>query len=502
MSLKPMWPLPLKAVQLAGALLSVALAVALEQPARATDLGQLAQLRDEKTQRASSCNPDWRNGSRDSVVVQPGETFTFADLTGPGEIRHIWLTIAAKERGYSRLLSLRAYWDDEKEPSVLAPLGDFFAVGHGVDAPVDSLVVKNSTDGRGRNSYWPMPFAKRARLQLTNEGTTEIIFFYIVDWALLPSLPANTAYFHASYRQEFPAKSGTNYLIADIAGRGHYVGTLLSCRQIGAGWWGEGDDFFFIDGAKEPQIRGTGTEDYFGQSWGLTPDRGLYFGAPIADGNMPYGRSSAYRWHIPDPVCFEQSLKVEIEHKGEVTNPNGTIRSGFEERPDELSSVAFWYQTEPHKPLSKLPSAYLRLDCDYRKTVQAESIIKSLKATKGALTAEKRGGLSNWQQVVWRPTGAGEELSFPIKIDSKGRLRLTLLMSVGPDYGSFNVSLGNVRLAQRIDLYNPFYGNRDLPFDLAGMAEGTYTVRIRNAGKNPMSSGYNLGFDGYVSEAQ
>ncbi len=146
------------------------------------------------------------------------------------------------------------------------------------------------------------------------------------------------------YRQEFPCVMGRNYLIADLEGRGHYVGTVQSVYLVSPGWYGEGDDFFFIDGEKEPSLRGTGTEDYFCDGWGFREQAGPFYGAPLWEGFDTGDRGTAYRWHIPDPVVFTKSLRVEIEHKGSQSFPDGT-GSGFIERDDLMSSVAFWYQT-------------------------------------------------------------------------------------------------------------------------------------------------------------
>ena len=165
---------------------------------------------------------------------------------------------------YSRLLTLRIYWDGETQPSVECPVGDFFGIGHGVDQPFMSIPIRVTSEGRARNCYWPMPFRKSARITVTNESDTACrSFYYYVDWQKHKSLRRNTAYFHAMYRQEFPCAMGRNYLIADLEGRGHYVGSIQSVCLMSDGWYGEGDDFFFVDGEAEPRLRGTGTEDYF-----------------------------------------------------------------------------------------------------------------------------------------------------------------------------------------------------------------------------------------------
>ncbi|MBI3119039.1 MAG: DUF2961 domain-containing protein, partial [Candidatus Hydrogenedentes bacterium] len=238
--------------------------------AQGNPLAGLAELRPGDAMRAASTDPDLVNGNADARPIEPGATLVLADLEGAGVITHFWNTIASNEKGYSRLLVLRMYWDGETAPSVECPIGDFFGIGHGVDQPFQSLPVAVSSEGRGRNCYWPMPFRKSAKITVTNEGRERTnAFYYYLDWRRLPALSQRTAYFHAHYRQEHPTISRQNYLIAEIEGHGHYVGTVLNVRQHTPSWYGEGDDFFYIDGEETPRLTGTGTEDYFCDGWGF-----------------------------------------------------------------------------------------------------------------------------------------------------------------------------------------------------------------------------------------
>lgn len=167
-----------------------------------------------------------------------------ADLKGPGVITHMWITVAANEFAWPRLLRLRVYYDGSTTPSVDAPLGDFFGVGHGIERPLNSMTIRNSSAGRSRNAYWPMPFQKSAKVTITNEGRRRVSnLYYQVDWSKYQSLPAGTPYFHARYRQALPTKLGKKYEVLRTKGRGHYVGTVLSVVQNQPGWFGEGDDF-------------------------------------------------------------------------------------------------------------------------------------------------------------------------------------------------------------------------------------------------------------------
>lgn len=326
-----------KTVIVTGALGVVVAAQAPHSP----DLQDLTRLKDFVAERVSSNNPDPLSND-DSWRPIAGETVVLADLTGPGVVTHIWLTVAANEYGWPRLLRLRVYYDGSSIPSVDCPVGDFFGVGHGFERPINSLVVRNSSSGRSRNSYWQMPFARRIRITVTNEGRRRVANLYFhVDWKKVPALPVGTAYFHAWYRQALPPRAGQPYEILSVNGRGHYVGTVLNVVQNEAGWFGEGDERFYVDGAAKPSIEGTGTEDYFNDAWSFRIADGLYTGVPVADGTGVGARMSAYRWHLTDPIPFRRSLRLDIEHKGWTYSPDGKVRSAFEERPDLFSSVAF-----------------------------------------------------------------------------------------------------------------------------------------------------------------
>ncbi len=193
----------------------------------------LARLSDAKTRRVSSyrTEPDI-NANADRIGIGPGETVTLAEIEGPGAITHIWCTVASKDPAYPRSMVLRMYWDGSGEPAVEAPIGDFFAVGHGMVAPVNSIPVQVSSEGRARNCFWRMPFRKSARITVTNDSPEypTLALYYYIDYEELPSLPKDTPYFHAQYRQEHPCNPG-DYLILDTEGKGHFVGTVLSVEN-------------------------------------------------------------------------------------------------------------------------------------------------------------------------------------------------------------------------------------------------------------------------------
>ena len=280
--------------------------------------------------------------------LQPGQVLEMPLLKGPGVITHIWFTSHAGWVNELNALSIRIYWDGRKEPGVEAPLGDFFAVGQGKPAVVESVPVQVSPTG-ALSCYWRMPFAKSARIVISNDNPDRGAgLYWQVDWLELDSLPPDTGYLHARYRQEYPAVMGRDYLIADLAGCGQYVGTVLSVTLAQDGWFGEGDDFFYIDGEQVPSLQGTGSEDYFNDAWGFRPRSSHWFGQPRWQGDRTGDSGVCYRWHVLDPVGFHKSLRLAIEHKG---NYEDDLDGFFLERPDFFSSVAFWYQTGEPKAL-------------------------------------------------------------------------------------------------------------------------------------------------------
>ncbi|MBN2326440.1 MAG: DUF2961 domain-containing protein [Candidatus Omnitrophica bacterium] len=302
---------------------------------------------------------DRSGGNQDWISIEPGETKVLADIQGPGAITHIWNTIDA-EKYYSRMLILRFYWDDQEIPSVEVPLGDFFAVGHGLNRPFESAPVNASSEGRARNCYWYMPFQKSAKVTVTHEGFLKAgRFYYYIDYQKFDSLPEDLLYFHSQYRQATPNPSIelnqknldglTNYVLLETAGKGKYVGSVVSIQTNKDGWFGEGDDMFFVDGAEKPRLTGTGTEDYFNDAWGFRPFSYPYHGVTLWEGYKKGDRGTCYKWHLFDPVAFQSSLKATIEH------------GHANDRQDDWYSTAFWYQNLPSPQPPLLPAVYDRL---------------------------------------------------------------------------------------------------------------------------------------------
>lgn len=300
-----------------------------------------------------------------SVRIKSKTTFTVAEIDGPGSIQHIWMT----PTGNWRHSILRFYWDDETEPSVEVPVGDFFGMAWGKYSNLNSLAVAVNP-GSAFNCYWPMPFRKKCKITMENIGDKDMILYYQVDY-VLTEVPTDAAYFHAQFHRVHRVPYKEDYVMVDnIKGRGHYVGTYMAYEIHDNGWWGEGEIKFFMDGDKQyPTIIGTGTEDYFCGSYDwdtrkkvaegvevveYTEYTGPYTGLhQVIKGDGHYQimqRFGMYRWHINDPIRFEKDLKITIQDLG--------WRNDGRYLPlqDDIASVVFWYQAEPHNAFPKLPS--------------------------------------------------------------------------------------------------------------------------------------------------
>ncbi len=484
-------------------LLVIGLAIGAQGAGKGNDPYGLMVLRDEVAKRVSSSAEDWANSNGDARGIAPGKTLVMADIEGPGVIRHIWNTVNSKEYGASRLLRVRMYWDGEEEPSVDCPLGDFFGMGHGVNANFESEIVRVSAEGLARNCYWAMPFKKSAKITVTNEGTKPAIAFYwYVDWAKLDSLPEDTPYFHAMYRQEYPCAQGSRYLIADIDGRGHYVGTLLNCRQHERGWMGEGDDFFFIDGEEEPSLKGTGTEDYFCDAWGFRESSGPYYGVNIYEGYEIQDRTSVYRWHLHDPVSFRKTMRLEMEHWGWwwKRDENGNYTNEIDDGPraDDWSSVAFWYQLEPHKPYGEMPIGYERLHYDWTKIIEAETLIEKATATAGGVWQGGGSAYSEHANLIWDCKTEGQTLELPVSVDEDGIYSIVLSMIRQPYYGKFIFEVNGKRIGKVIDLFSADCSTREYALQNLKLDAGEHIVKVINVGKHFPATGYSFGLDGLL----
>lgn len=331
----------------------------------------LTQQQSYVLHRSSSSDPTGANA--DARRMAPGQTLTVLDTDGPGMISHIWFTIASNEPYHLKRIVLRIFWDGEETPSVETPIGDFFGLGLGEYHSWQSEMLSVGSI-KALNCFFPMPYGKHARITVTNEGTQTVnALYYNIDYRTeAKPLPPHTLYFHAQYRQAQPNHGWTdnwksngeplvnkkqnlngqnNYVWLEAKGRGQFVGVTMSVLQNQDGWWGEGDDMFFVDDGAKPSIEGTGSEDYFLGAWdfGGQPFSYQLYGAPVLGAELAGGRSSVYRFHLDSPIPFNKSFKATIEHG------NANHRS------DNYYSVAYWYQEEPHAPFPPLPPVQQRL---------------------------------------------------------------------------------------------------------------------------------------------
>ncbi|HEX3437372.1 MAG TPA: glycoside hydrolase family 172 protein [Pseudacidobacterium sp.] len=327
---------------------------------------QTYTLHRSSSEELTGANADYR-------TVTPGQTMTILDADGPGMISHIWFTLADHEPYFLKRVVLRMYWDGEESPSVETPIGDFFGLGTGDVVAWQSAALSVSHD-RAMNSYFPMPFAHHARITITNEGKESLgSLYWNIDYRTYPHpIAKDTLYFHAQYRQAQPNHGWTgqwyengdpmvnyrrnldgkdNYVWMEAQGHGQFVGVTMSILQNQDGWWGEGDDMFFIDDETKPTFIGTGSEDYFLGAWdfGGSGYSLPLNGAPLVGKEIAGSRWSVYRFHLDSPIPFTKYFKATIEH-GHANH-----------RSDTFSSVAYWYQAEPHAAFPPLPDVSDRI---------------------------------------------------------------------------------------------------------------------------------------------
>jgi hypothetical protein len=320
--------------------------------------GAMATEKDTLAPRAAQAARDLGRGWKVSpyIPLAPGQSVEVMDNDGPGVIRHVWFTFDAK---FQRELILRAWWDGEDRPSVECPAGDFFCNAWKQRQFINSQAVNVNPNG-GMNCFLPMPFRRHARISVTNESPEGLgAFFYTINYTL-EDVDDDALYLHAQWRRTNPLPYATEYTVLEgVKGRGHYVGTFMAWQQNSDGWWGEGEVKMYLEGDEEfPTICGTGTEDYFGGAWNFA---GRTFSAPFfgyqlvsGEKEQPGSRHTMYRFHVPDPVFFREDIKVTMQALG--------WRSGrrYQALQDDISSVAYWYQTEPHSAFPALPGRDFR----------------------------------------------------------------------------------------------------------------------------------------------
>ncbi|MBN2216046.1 MAG: DUF2961 domain-containing protein [Pirellulales bacterium] len=453
-------------------------------------------------------HPTDENSNIDNFNVDPGATHVLMEADGPGVITHMWFTFlgpephmwAEKGAANHQEMLLRIYYDGNPRPGVEAPLGDFFANCFGKRREVISLPVCVE-DADSYNCFWRMPFRKSIRIEVTNESEKQIrLLYYNIDWIKKDHISEDTPYFYAQYKQEYPVEQDKDYVVLETEGKGQYVGTVLAVRTRSPAWFGEGDEKIYIDGEQKPSIWGTGTEDYFLSAFGLKECSTPFFGVPYFDQwGIVGGHTSTYRWHISDPIVFNKSIKFTIEHYGwmsEDENPQG-VRNSWNQRQDDYSSVAFWYQTgtptftarAPHARQRKLPN----LD---RVIVLAKDFLDQPHHGPGKADPQLLGQLYPGPQMLYRPASAEDAwVKMPVEVKDKEPLRLLVNATRTPDSGIYQAYLDDVAVGKPIDLYHEKINNFEYHLLDFWPEPGAYTFALKCVGKNDRSTGFNLGLE-------
>lgn len=444
----------------------------------------------------------------DNSRVLPGETKVVLEAEGPGVVTHMWYTFLGPGRhpwatngsATHQEMLIRVFYDGREEPGVEVPFGDFFANCFGKRSEVISLPVIVE-DADSYNSFWPMPFQKSIRIEIVNQSKEKNInlLYYNIDWIKKEKLPKETPYFYARYRQEYPTAAGEDYLILETQGKGHYVGTVQSVRTRSPSWFGEGDEKIYINGEEEASIWGTGTEDYFLSAWGLksgvnTP----YFGTVYFDQwGIVGGHTSAYRWHLADPIVFEKSIKVTIEHYGWISPDENKEQKAhsWNEREDDFSSVAYWYQTGLPSSYQPIPPAEERILPNLDQVFMATEILADKSFSNGK--AEIQDNLDHYMdgQLFFKPDNDRASVSIPFTLTESKPTRLLLAVTKAPDYGIWQAYLNGIKIGSAMNLYDSKIYEWEHHLLDFWPDPGDYILELRLVGKDQFSTGKILGIE-------
>ncbi|UCC97035.1 MAG: DUF2961 domain-containing protein, partial [Phycisphaerales bacterium] len=347
------------------------------------------------------------------------------------------------------------------------------------------------------NCFWHMPFRKSARVEILNQSKKPIsLLYYNIDWVKKEHVGEDTPYFYTQYRQEYPVQNGKDYVLLDTRGKGHYVGTVLSVRTRSPAWFGEGDEKIYIDGEQNASIWGTGTEDYFLSAWGLKTTGTPYFGVPYFDQwGIVGGHTSAYRWHVTDPIVFNTAIKVTFEHYGWMSpdeNPKYESNS-WNEREDDYSSVAFWYQTGT--PTFEARAPHDRTLPSLDRIIAAREFTAEEYHGPGEAVAQSLG-IYPEGQLFYKPDSPEDAwIEIPFEVEKKEPKRLLLVMTRSYDYGKYQAYLDGVKLGGVMDLYGEDISTREYHLLDFWPDPGTYKLRLECVDKNPASAGHYLGIE-------
>ncbi|CAK9037427.1 DUF2961 domain-containing protein [Durusdinium trenchii] len=485
----------------------------------AQGLADLAQPMEGRSMRATSAHrtgPDGKfdpngefdpNSNWDNKNLEPGKTRVLMEADGPGVVTHLWMTFLGPQKhtwakdgsaNHQEML-LRIFYDGSDRPAVEAPVGDFFANCFGKRAEVISVPVVVE-DADSYNCFWHMPFRKSIRIEVVNESKKPVsLLYYNIDWIKKDTIAEDVPYFYAQYKQEYPVKQGSDYVILDTKGKGHFVGTVLAVRSRSPSWFGEGDEKVYIDGEEKPSIWGTGTEDYFLSAWGLKTTSTPYFGTPYFDQwGIVGGHTAAYRWHVQDPWVFNKSIKVTMEHFGWMSpdeNPDYKSTS-WNERQDDYSSVAFWYQTGTPTFDARAPHAKERvLPSIERKVIHPTAMLDSLDHGHGLV---RQQDINNYPEghVFFKPESEGEGwIEIPFTVEKKEPLRLLVNATRAEDYGKYKATLDGVAIGGTMDFYNNEIDDWEYHLLDFWPEPGEHVLRMECVGRNHKSSGNYIGIE-------
>jgi len=440
---------------------------------------------------------DRDGGDEDFFQLAAGNSLVLADIKGSGTIKRLYIKVDSDDPVHLRSMVLRFYWDNSRDPCVECPLGDFFALGHGRYARVNSVPIVTGHK-RGMTCYFPMPFYKRALMVLVNEGRgIQNRIFYQIDYQKGP--PAGGAgLFHAQYAQGMMTRSDGNYVVAHAKGRGKYVGTVLSvvCGEDGAFW--EGDEKFFIDGEEFPAVQGTGLDDYFGGAWGF--EQGFsahYFGTPVVDGTGKGSEFTGYRFHIRDPISFSKELILSIEHRGVRMMDGRSL--GVSSRREQYFSVAYWYQTPSHKQFTAIPYVAERISGSRHHVREAE-MLEVVESTEDPISYDVLDGET---VILFNADEEGDSLTFRTIVAVSGEYEIAGSFLRSRRGGIYSLTVNGTVLGPQQDFFNDRGGQgRDcrlvddkVLFGRITLQAGTAVLRFRVDGNNELSEGFLLGID-------
>jgi hypothetical protein len=460
--------------------------------------------------RVSSYNRE--GGPRDNFwIPTTGEEVILAEIEGPGAITHIWTT----HRGGGHDLIVRMYWEGSDRPSVEAPIGDFFGVAMGVNAPLNSIPLQASSEGRSRNCWWYMPFNKSARITVSapyseaNANRDTVSLYFYIDYHIFAKAIKDIHYFHARFLEKDPVDRGKPMLLAEAEGDGHFVGVVMGHRARTPGWFGEGDDIITVDG--KVSFLGTGTEDYFCDAWGFRVFSDLHHGVPYLEERGIGARLSAYRFHIMDPIPFRSSFKFEIEH-WPWFSPLPNSGRGY------YSSTGFWYQKKIHLPWPRLEKIIANEPFDPTKgrwfipgSLEAENL--------GILSYESKLGkhakpnvemvmpnLSGDHMLLFDSGGKGK-LTLAVPVDKPGKYKVKVYYARAPEYGIVQLRINGKPAGAPVnaflktdDLTRPLWPPRAYDCGEVELSEGINEFQFVIETKVEEAEGFKIGIDCLVLE--